>query len=85
MLSILSIICTAIGYLLFFFTDNLISLPIFLIIAAFVIALIDLITLYKKEKLIFSDFAKEAFRTNWGSAISIIAGLFFIWLCILYG
>ncbi len=85
MLSKISIICTAIGYLLFFFTENLIALPIFLIIAAVVIAAIDLVALYKKDKLIFSDFVKEAFRTSWGSSISLIAGLFFIWLLIIYG
>lgn len=84
MLSTVSLICVAIGYLLFFFTENMVALPIFLIIAAAVISLIDLVPLYKKERLDFADFVKEAFQTNWGSMISVIGGAFFIFLIIIY-
>lgn len=85
MLSIISLICTAVGYILFFFTENMVAFPIFLMIAAAVIAAIDLVSLYKKEKLDFSDFIKEAFMTNWGSVISVLGAVFFIFLCIIYG
>ncbi len=85
MLSIISLICTAVGYILFFFTENMVAFPIFLMIAATVIAAIDLVSLYKKEKLDFSDFIKEAFMTNWGSMISVLGAIFFIFLCIIYG
>ena len=85
MLSTVSLICVAIGYLLFFFTENMVALPIFLIIAAGVISLIDLVPLYKKERLDFSDFVKEAFQTNFGSMISVIGAIFFIFLIIIYG
>ena len=85
MLSTIALICTAVGYLLFFFTENMVAFPIFLIIAATVVSLMDLVSLYKKEKLDFSDFVKEAFATNWGSMISVIGALFFIFLCIIYG
>ena len=85
MLSTGALICTAIGYLLFFFTENMVALPIFLIIAAGVISLIDLVPLYKKERLDFGDFVKEAFQTNFGSMISVIGAIFFILLIIIYG
>lgn len=85
MLSIISLICTVLGYILFFFTENMIALPIFLIVAATIIAVVDLVSLYKKEKLQFGDFIKEAFMTNWGSMISVLGAMFFILLCIIYG
>lgn len=82
MLNLISIIAAAVGYFLFFITEWTVF-PLLLMIGSFIIALIDLISLYRKEKLLFSDFIKEAFRTNWGSMISILAGLFFIWLLII--
>jgi len=85
MLSIISLICTVVGYILFFFTENMVAFPIFLMVAATVIAAIDLVSLYKKEKLDFSDFTKGAFMTNWGSMISVLGAIFFIFLCIIYG
>lgn len=85
MLSIISFICTAVGYILFFFTENMVAFPIFLIIAATVLAAIDLVSLYKRESLDFQDFIKEAFMTSWGSSISVLGAIFFIFLCIIYG
>lgn len=81
MLNLISIIAAGIGYLLFFITEWTV-LPLLLMIGSFIIAIIDLISLYRKEKLIFSDFIKEAFRTNWGSMIAVLAGLSFICLII---
>ena len=85
MLSTMALICTAVGYFLFFFTENMVAFPIFLIIAATIISLVDLISLYKKERLDFGDFVKAAFATNWGSMISVIGVLFFVFLCIIFG
>ena len=82
MLSIISLICTAIGYLLFIFTENMVAFPIFLIFVATVISLIDLISIYKKEKLDFNDFVTQAFATNWGSMISVIGGISFAFIFI---
>lgn len=81
MLSLVSIICMVIGYILFFIT-NMIAFPTILIIAGFIIALIDLIILYNKEKLQFSDFLTEAFHTSLGSTIAFLAGIIFILLLI---
>lgn len=83
MLSIISVICAAVGYLLFFFTENMVAFPIILIAAGFILSLVDLVALYTKEKLQFGDFVKEAFQTSWGSAIAFIAGIVFIFLLIL--
>ncbi|MDO4608973.1 MAG: hypothetical protein Q4B40_07285 [Clostridia bacterium] len=74
-MSIIAIIMMAIAWFLGLFTE-LYTLADVLCIASFIIAIIDLVLLYKKEKLDFGDFIKEAFRTNWGSAISIIAALY---------
>lgn len=82
MFSIISLICAVVGYLLFFLTD-LVTFPIILIVAGFVISLIDLIKLYNAEKLQFGDFVKEAFHTSWGSVIGFLAGVNFIWLFII--
>jgi hypothetical protein len=82
MLSIISIICAAIGYLLFFIT-KLVGFPIILIVVSFILSLVDLVSLYTKEKLLFSDFVKEAFHSKWGSAIAFLAGINFIWLFII--
>lgn len=82
MLSIVALVCTAIGYFLLLFTEDMVVIPILLILVASVVSLIDLVSLYKKEKLEFGDFVKEAFMTNWGSMISVIGALFFILLCI---
>lgn len=83
MFSLIAGVCTAVGYLLFFFTDDMIVFPLILMIAAMILAIIDLTAMYQREKLLFSDFVKEAFRTNFGSTISVIAGLFFVLLCII--
>ena len=85
MLDKIALIFTAVGYFLLLFTENMVAFPIFLIIAAGIISLIDLIPLYKSEKLDFGDFVKEACITNWGSVISVIGVIFFIFLCIIYG
>lgn len=82
MLSIISLICAIIGYLLFFLTE-MVGFPIVLIAGAFILSLVDLVALYTKEKLLFGDFVKEAFHSNWGSAIAILAGGNFIWLFII--
>ena len=79
MLSIIALICVVVGYLLFFFTENMIAFPIIAILAGFIISIVDLVLLYKEEKLQFGDFVKEAFHTSWGSAIAFIAGINFIW------
>ena len=76
-------ICTVIGYALFFFTDDMITFLLFLMAIAFVLAIVDLTAMYQREKLLFGDFVKEAFRTNFGSTISVIAGFGFVWLCII--
>lgn len=81
MLSIISIIAAAIGYFLFFFTEA-IQFPMLLIIVSFVVALIDLVTLYNNDKLPFAEFAKKAFKERIGSSISIVAGLVLIILMI---
>ncbi len=83
-MSLISFICIAVGYVLFFFTEDMIAFPIFLIVASAVIAIIDLVSLYKREKLNFSDLIKEASMTNWGSLISVMGAIFFIFLCIIY-
>lgn len=85
LLSIISLICTAVGYILLFLTENMVAFPIFLIVVATIISLIDLFSLNQKEKLDFSDFITEAFATNWGSMISVIGAIFFVFLCIIYG
>ena len=82
MMSIAALICAVIGYLLFFATDW-IGLPLLLMLGSFVIAVIDLVTLYHKEKLLPADFVQEAFRERIGSTLSVIAGLVFIVLLIL--
>lgn len=82
MLSIISLICMALGYFLFIFTESMMGFSVFLIIAATVISLIDLISLYKKEKLDFNDFVTQAFATNWGSMISVIGGISFAFIFI---
>lgn len=82
MLSIISFICAAIGYVLFLFTE-MITFPIILIAAGFLLALVDLVSLYQKEKLLFSDFVKEAFQARWGSTIGFLAGICFIGLLII--
>lgn len=82
MLSIISLICAVIGYFLFIFTD-MVGFPVILIAAGFIISLVDLVALYTKEKLLFGDFVKEAFHSNWGSAIAFIAGVNFIWILII--
>lgn len=84
MLSIISLICIVVGYILFFFTENMIAFPIFLMIVATILAIIDLVSLYKKERLDFNDFIKEAFMTNWGSMITVLGSIFFILICIIY-
>ena len=82
MLSIISLIGMALGYFLFIFTESMMGFSVFLIIAATVISLIDLISLYKKEKLDFNDFVTQAFATNWGSMISVIGGISFAFIFI---
>lgn len=72
----------ALGYFLFIFTESMMGFSVFLIIAATVISLIDLISLYKKEKLDFNDFVTQAFATNWGSMISVIGGISFAFIFI---
>ena len=81
MLSLIAFICSVAGYVLFFLTEWVVF-PILLMVAGVVVALVDLVTLYTKEKLLFNDFVKEAFRTNWGSMIAVLAAIFFIWLLI---
>ena len=82
MLSIISLICAVIGYFLFIFT-HIVLFPVILIAAGFILSLVDLVALYTKEKLLFGDFVKEAFHSNWGSAIAFIAGVNFIWILII--
>ena len=82
MLSIISVVCAAIGYLLFIFTE-MVAFPIILIAAGFLLALVDLVSMYQKEKLLFSDFVKETFQTHWGNAIGFLAGICFIGLLII--
>lgn len=81
MLNLVSLICAAIGYVLFFATE-LVSLPVLLIAAGFIISLVDLVVFYNREKLQFGDFVKEVFVEKWGSAIAFIAGIVFIILII---
>lgn len=81
-MSFVALIAAILGYVLFFLTDW-VAFPLILIIVSFVVALIDLVTLYNKEKLIFSDFVQEAFREKFGSALSLIAGIGFIILLII--
>lgn len=82
MFSIISVICAAAGYLIFFLTE-MIAFPVILIFAGFIIALIDLVKLYTAEKLQFGDFVKEAFQTNCGSVLAFMAGIVFIFLLII--
>ena len=82
MLSIISVICAAAGYLLFFLTE-MVTFPVILIAGGFILSLVDLVSLYTREKLMFSDFVKEAFHSNWGSVIAFLAGINFIWLFII--
>ena len=81
MLSIMALVAAAIGYFLFFFTEA-IEFPMLLIIISFVVALIDLVTLYNKGKIPFNEFAKKAFKERIGSSISVVAGIFLIFLII---
>lgn len=81
MLNKISAALTVIGYAIFFFTDG-ISFPLLLIAAGFIVAIVDLVVLYTQEKLMIDDYIKEAFRTNWGSAVSIVAGIGFLGLCL---
>ena len=83
MLSIISLICAALGYILFFFTDML-TFPIILIVAGFVVALVELIPLYQKDKLPLREFIKEALNTSWGSIIGVLAGVNFAWLIFIF-
>ena len=62
MLSIMALVAAAIGYFLFFFTEA-IEFPMLLIIISFVVALIDLVTLYNKGKIPFNEFAKKALKS----------------------
>lgn len=82
MLSIISIICVIVGYLLFFFTE-LLAFPIILIFGGFLIALVDLGILYAKEKLQFSDLITEAFHSKLGNTLAFLAGIVFIVLLII--
>lgn len=84
MLSLISLVCAVLGYILFFLTEMAIF-PFILIIAGLVLSLVDLVMLYSKEKLQFDDFIKEAFQTNWGSIISFIGGVAFLILLFIYG
>ncbi|MGN1138358.1 MAG: hypothetical protein ACI4RM_02840 [Ruminococcus sp.] len=83
MLSIISVLCAVVGYLLFFLT-KMIGFPVVLIAIGFILSLVDLVSLYTKEKLQFGDFVKEAFHSKWGSVIAFLAGINFIWLIIVY-
>lgn len=82
MLSIISFICAIIGYVLFYITD-LTSFPVILIFAGFILSVIDIVSLYNKEKLQPGDFVKEVIHSSWGSAIAFLAGIYFIWLLII--
>lgn len=81
MLNLISLICAVIGYVLFIATE-LVSLPVMLIAAGFILSLIDLIVFYSREKLQFGDFVKEALREKWGSSVGFIGGIAFIILII---
>ncbi len=76
MLSIISLV-------LFFFTDMLVF-PIILIVAGFVIALVELMPMYKKENLPLGEFIKEALNTSWGSIMGVLAGVNFAWLIFIF-
>ena len=74
-MSLIAGILTAIAWVLAFLTEWNFIIGI-ACIAGVVIGVIDLITLHKKEKLLFGDFVKEAFRTNLGSMFAVITGPF---------
>ena len=82
MLSIISFICAAIGYVLFLFTE-MITFPIILIAVGFLLALVDLVSLYQKEKVVLSDFLNEGLPARWGRAIRFLGGICFIGLLII--
>ena len=82
-MSFIALICTIVSYLLFFIFD-LAVLPFAILIAGAVMGVIDLIQFYGKEKPIFEDFVKDAFREHFGSSISVVAVLGFIIIAIFY-
>ncbi len=81
MLSIISLILTAVGYCLFIFTEAVVF-PVIMIFVSAGIGLAVLIPQYKSEKLVFSDFVKETFGSNYGSLIAVIGAIFFLVLLI---
>lgn len=81
LLNIISLVCAVIGYVLFIATE-MVSLPVILIAAGFILSLVDLVAFYNREKLQLGDFIKEAFREKWGSSIAFIGGIAFIILII---
>lgn len=82
-MNLIALICTVVSYLLFFIFD-LTVLPFAILIVGAVIGAIDLIQFYGKEKPIFEDFVKDAFREHFGSSISVVAILGLIIIAIFY-
>ncbi len=73
-LGLISLVLVVLGWIIWIFAESM-TFPIILAIVGIAIGVFDLFKLWKQEKLLFQDFVKEAFRTNWASSMAIVGGL----------